>query len=173
MKTILIIATAGLLSVANAQDRSMGDPPMKDQGGMREGRGLHMIPDLDEATSAKIDKLRDEHRKEVIALRAKMETARVDFRSMMKKETPDESALLARQKEISGIRGEIEAAKLKHRLAVGKLLTPEQRKVLAERRGRRFEGRHAFGKRSGDGRRGPGRHERGPRGFGRDGSCCR
>jgi len=74
----------------------------------------------------------------------------------------DEAALLAKQKEISGIRGELEAAMLRHRLAVGNMLTPEQREHLKEHRrgdfaaGPGFSGNHRM--------EGAGRGMRGHRG---------
>ncbi|HLB00128.1 MAG TPA: Spy/CpxP family protein refolding chaperone [Bacteroidota bacterium] len=156
MKTFVIFALAAMISTANAQRLENRDPRPRDGRNLRDSTGL------DQATMAKIQKLREDHQKNVIALRAKMKTARVDFRSMRRQDKPDEAALLAKQKEISGIRGELEAAMLRHRLAVGNMLTPEQREHLKEHRrgdfaaGPGFSGNHRM--------EGAGRGMRGHRG---------
>jgi len=168
MKTFVILALAGLMSMANAQSPT-GDPQ-----GPGKGRNLESIPGLDDATAAKIEQLRTEHMKSVIALRAKTKSAQVDFRSMMRKDNPDESAILSKQKEISSMKGELAASQLKHRFAVMKLLTPEQQKFFQERRGRgigegRGKGMRGRGFRDGHGRR-QARHLRDGSG---PGDCCR
>jgi Spy/CpxP family protein refolding chaperone len=120
--------------------------------------------DLDSATAAKIAKLSDEHRKGRIALRAKLETARVDFRAAMRKDPVDEKAALARQKEMASIREQMQTTALEHRFAVAKLLTPDQRKMLKEHmRGRWMTMGDGFDDDHGDGRHGDGpmKHGRG------------
>ena len=136
MKTLSIVvlgvALAACVTVGNAQ-------PVGDRG-MRAGRGerVREMLNLSEETADKIEKLREEHRKNQIALRAKLDAARVEFHSLMRKDSPDEQLAMAKQKEMSAIRGELQAAGLAHRFAVGKLLTPEQRKIWRERAGERL-----------------------------------
>jgi Spy/CpxP family protein refolding chaperone len=168
MKTLVILALAGMMSMANAQAPGRGGP------GPGEGRDMKAMLGLDDATASKVEKLRDDHQKNVIALRAKMKTTRVDFQSMMRKDNPDESALLAKQKELSALKGELQESMLKHRLAVAKLLTPEQQKLMREHRG---AGIYSEGGKGRPGRMMDGRHGRSSmkhhRGSGRGESCCR
>ncbi len=132
MKSLIIIALGAVVTLGNAQ-------PFGDRG-RGEGRGGEFRErlNLNEETAAKIEKMGDEHRKGQIALRAKLSAARIDFRSLMRSDAPDEKLALAKQKEISAIRAEMEESRLAHRLAVGKLLTPEQRKLMKEYRGAAF-----------------------------------
>lgn len=137
MKSFIITALAAVfvLGVAGNAQPAGGRGPGRGFG-PGPGQDLKETLKLDDATAAKIEKLRDEFRKERIALRAKLETARVEFHSAMRKEEPDEKAALAKQKEMSGIRERIRSSALEHRFAVSRLLTPEQRAALRERGGR-------------------------------------
>ncbi len=168
MKTALVLALAGLMSTANAQS------PMRDDTAPRMQQKMEGTPGLDDATAAKIEQLRADHQKAAIALRAKMKAAQVDFRMMMQKDNPDESAILSKQKEISGIRGELAASRLKHQFAVRKLLTPEQQKLFRKHGARGIGQGRGMGDRGRGFRGNHGRHRtkfhRGARG---EGSCCR
>jgi len=171
MKTIFILTLAALMSTANAQRATRVTSDSPESG---RDRDLKTILELDDATAEKIEKLRIDYQKNLITLRAKMKTVKVDFRSMMKKDTPDESAILSKQKEIFGIKSDIRESGLKHRFAVAKLLTAEQKELLREHRGR------GIGKGRRDGLRGRGTEKHGSRSFrkhrkGSRGmkSCCR
>ncbi len=132
MKTLIIIALAAFVTLGNAQ-------PFGGRGGaaVRGGEFRKML-NLDEETAGKIENMRDEHRKNQIALRAKLSAARIDFRSLMRADAPDEKLAMAKQREMSSIRAEMQAARLAHRFAVDKLLTPEQRMLMKEHRGSGF-----------------------------------
>lgn len=105
--------------------------------GFRSGGGerLKDLLNLSDETADKIEQLGIEHRKNQIALRAKLAGARVDFMALMRRDDPDEKLAMSRQKEMAGIREELQASALAHRFAIAKLLTPEQRKILKEHRG--------------------------------------
>ena len=164
MKTLVIAALVAIVSIGFAQDT---DQRVEGRG-MGYGRGAGKGPGggermkemlgIDSATAAKIAKLRDENQKDRIALRAKLETARVEFRAAMRKDPVDEKTAMAKQKEMGSIREQLQTSALEHRFAMEKLLTPEQRRMLREHRG---------GDRWGD-RQGFGRGDRGWRG----GDCC-
>ena len=132
MKTLMMAALAAFVTLGTAQTPGGRGP------GPGRGEGLREKLNLSDEAAGKIDQLGDEHRKNQIALRAKLAAARVEFRSLMRQDTPDEKLAMAKQKEMSAIREELQAARLAHRFAVSKLLTPEQRKMLKERPGRGF-----------------------------------
>jgi Spy/CpxP family protein refolding chaperone len=147
MKTMVIAALIALVSVSYAQSPGgwgMGRGEGHGRGaghgrgmGPGGGEGIAQMLDLDSATAAKVAKLHDEHQKDRIALRAKLETARVEFRAAMRKEPVDEKAALAKRKEMGSIREQIGTSALEHRFAVAKLLTPDQRKLLKDHWGGR------------------------------------
>lgn len=162
MKTVVIAALIALASIGYAQPpegRGFGRGSGRGMG-PGGGEGMNEMLGIDSATAVKIAKLRDEHQKNRIALRAKLETARVEFRAAMRKEPADEKAAMAKQKEMASIREQLQSSALEHRFAVGKLLTPEQRAKLNARRGDRMKGEGM----------GFGRGDRGGRGC--DGECC-
>jgi Spy/CpxP family protein refolding chaperone len=169
MKAMIIAALVALVSVSYAHSpdgwgagRGAGHGRGMGPGG---GEGIVRMLDLDSATAVKVAKLHDEHQKDRIALRAKLETARVEFRAAMRKDPVDEKAALAKRKEMGSIREQLETSALEHRFAVGKLLTPEQRKLLREHAGRGAGAMMEDDRGHGDGRYGDGpmRHHRGDR----------
>jgi Spy/CpxP family protein refolding chaperone len=139
MKTMVIAALIALASVMYAQPpegRGMGRGMGSGRGmGPGGGEGMMRMLDLDSATAVKVARLHDEQQKNRIALRAKLETARVEFRAAMRKDPMDEKTALSKQKEISSIREQLQTSALEHRFAVAKLLTPEQRRMFRDHMG--------------------------------------
>ena len=129
MRTLLILMLAAFAGTGHAQPGGALRGP-----GPGQGERLKELLNLSDETAGKIEKLSVEHRKLRIALRAKLDAARVDFRSLMREDDPDEKLAMAKQKEMSGIREELRSSELAHRFAVSKLLTPEQRKIMKEHR---------------------------------------
>lgn len=156
MKSLIMIALAAAVTLGNAQ-------PFGDRGpGTGRGEGVRKMLNLSDEAAEKIQKMRDDHRKGQIALRAKLAAARIDFRSMMRADAPDEKLAMAKQKEMSALRAEMEEARFSHRLAVAKLLTPEQRMLMKEHQGEGFgKGRAGSGGCCDDER--PTKHRRQPR----------
>ena len=63
-----------------------------------------------------------------IGVRSKIQTARVDLHDLIREETPDEQKIIAKQKEINALQGEIKSNHTEYWFDVNKILTPEQRK---------------------------------------------
>lgn len=114
--------------------------------------------------TAKIKALRESHLKDVTPIREKMYNKRNELRLLWLKDNPDEARILAVQKEIRALRDQLEDKRTSHRIAVFKVLTPDQQKQMQA---------FAPGKRGGLGfigcpRGGPGAGPDGPGpGFGR------
>ena len=160
MKTLMMIALAGLIGTAHAQPLHGGN-----QRDTRRGN-LHEMLNLDDATTAKMEALREDHQKKQIALRARLQTARVEMRGLMNKDDLVRTRILSKQKEISGIQAEMKLNRTSHRLDAYQLLTPEQQKIWKEHSGKR----HAFrerGERRFNRKEGSRRGSRGGRGGGR------
>mgnify|MGYP001439626648 CR=1 FL=1 len=135
-----------------------------------------MMPALDltaEQESA-MEKLRLEHRKEMIDLRASVRKARLDMQEALMSDDLDAGALKKTADKLTDARGKIEAARVDHLLSVRKVLDDEQWKVFV-RHHAGGEGMHGRGGRGmhRDGRRGCGMHDGGKRGMrgGGDGRC--
>jgi Spy/CpxP family protein refolding chaperone len=112
---------------------------------------------LNETQYAQLRKVRVEERKAAIRRRADLQIARLELKELLDAATPDEKVVAAKVKELNELQAAALKARVDARLALGKILTPEQREKLKQMRGP--------GHRGGHGPRGPHRgRERGGRG---------
>jgi Spy/CpxP family protein refolding chaperone len=131
-------------------------------GGPGYERALKAVPELGLTAeqTAKIKDLREAHLKDIKPLRDKMFSKRGEMRLLWLQKTPDRDKISAMQKEISGLRDQMQEKMTAHRLAMFNVLTPEQQtKMQAGLAGRGFGG----GRCAGGSGFGPGP---GPGGFG-------
>jgi Spy/CpxP family protein refolding chaperone len=108
---------------------------------------------LDASQQKQVEELRAEHQKSVEPARAKLQTLRTELRALWQAERPERNTILAKQDEMEKQRAQLREARVDLRLAIQKLLTPEQRKQAASLLQDR-PGRGAFGR----GRHGRGGH---------------
>jgi Spy/CpxP family protein refolding chaperone len=109
-----------------------------------------------------IKALREAHLKDIKPLQEKMFSKRGDLRLLWLQANPDQDKILALQKEIRSLRDQMDDKRVSHRLAVLKVLTPEQQaKAQAYGAGRGFGGGPCIGGPGGGQGFGPGL---GPRG---------
>lgn len=88
--------------------------------------------ELSDEQEARIEKLRAEHQKEMIDLRAKLEKARLEMREVTAKENFSRSEYLAAHNKLAKIREEIQTANANHRMDVLDLLNKDQRKMFSD-----------------------------------------
>ncbi len=127
--------------------RGMG-PGMGQGGGPGAGMGLYMVErlGLDEAQQKQVEALRAEHLARVEPVRAKLDGLRAELQALWQAERPDRGAILAKQDEMEKQRVQLREARVDLRLAVQKLLTPEQRARAAElKKDRPGRGKHGRG----------------------------
>lgn len=127
-------------------------------GGPRDGRGPGYSKqaglwnvNLTDEQKTKIEALQVAHQKEVRPIREKMFDKSVELRRAWLQANPDKDKIVALQKEVRQLRDQLEDKAIEHKLAVRKLLTPEQQEKLANSGWGRG---HGFGPRGG--MRGPG-----------------
>ena len=112
---------------------------------------------------AKIKSLREAQLKEAKPLQDKMFSKRGELKLLWLQQNPDREKIVAVQKEIRSLRDQLQDKQTNHRLAVLKVLTPEQQtKVQAFGAGRGFGHGKGFGPGAGMG--GCGGYGPGPRG---------
>ena len=145
-----ILATAGL---ATAQDwgkgHGMGYGPHS--GGARSaGSGLWKALNLTPAQIEKMKALREAFFKETIPLRNELMSKKLERAVLWVQTNPDEEKILAKQKEINALRAQLGEKVTKNRLAMRKILTPEQEAKLINLRARLWRG-HGRGCGSGPG----------------------
>jgi Spy/CpxP family protein refolding chaperone len=113
-------------------------------GNRRGGRGDGSGPrgdyamtrlNLTDAQQKKIDALRDTHWTEIDRIHDEMDKIRDDIRAQWEKEKIDKSKIKSLHNKVQSLHQQVADARLKFRLAVYDILTPEQRKqVAADRR---------------------------------------
>ncbi len=143
---VVVIAGLSMTGLAWAQ-------PGKGGGEGREGlqakAGGMMGLGLTEEQHKQFDDLKMKHIKEVMPLKTELQIKQMELGALWRADELDAKKIIAKVKEISGLREKLQVAKVEHRLNMYKVLTPEQRKQA-----RRFMmGRHGMGRMFGRGRR--------------------
>jgi Spy/CpxP family protein refolding chaperone len=107
------------------------DPARRGPG----GRDIKSELGLNDSQYAQLKKLRMDGRKAAIRRRADLQIARLELGEMLDTAAPDEKAIAAKVKEVSELQTAALKARVDARLAVAKILTPEQREKLKHLRG--------------------------------------
>ncbi len=84
---------------------------------------------LTEAQKKDVDKIRFDTEKQSIAQRAKLASARVDLRQLLKAETPDKSVIEKKLNEIADLGVQQHMIRVDAWFSINKLLTPDQQKT--------------------------------------------
>ena len=123
--------------------------------------------DLSDAQRAKIDDLRDKGLQERLQIRKELMRLRNELQGEMLKDNPDADRVSRLARKIGDLRTDLQVSRLRQRLAVRKILTPEQRDRLLMMHGTRLGGRRGGcaggGPRAGLGPRFPNGFRPGPR----------
>ena len=130
------ILALGAAGIALAQVPDGPQRPRRARGEMR----FEMMQErlgLTEAQVGQLEKLRDEARRAAIQRRADEQLARLDLEALMKAETLDEKAIAAQVKKLTDLHGAALKARVDGRLALKKILTPEQQQQLKALRSER------------------------------------
>lgn len=112
-------------------------PSRRDQDlGRRQG---FLALNLSETQEQAMRELRRKHAKELIPLRGQWQSADLDLEAALEADEPDLAKINRLVDEKSKIRAEITKKRLAHRIAMAKLLTPEQCKIWRDRQGRGWD----------------------------------
>ena len=89
---------------------------------------------LSDTQKDQIEKLRIEHQKGMVDLKAKLEKARIELREVIGKPDFSRNEYLTSHTKMAKFREEIQLAVTNHHMDVLELLNPEQRKIFSEER---------------------------------------
>jgi Spy/CpxP family protein refolding chaperone len=136
-RTATLLALTALLAgaaIAAAQPGS-GRGPCQDANRSHATERLNLSEEQKQAIGA----IREEARTRQLETRKQMVQLESQLHTVMLADTPDEAAALKLVKQIGDLRSELQAGRVKMRLAIRKQLTPEQRTqfILMEGRGGR------------------------------------
>jgi Spy/CpxP family protein refolding chaperone len=165
-RKVFIIALATLLVVGTisiAFSRGHGRRGRGFGSGLGYGQRMEsQVPEelkLTQEQKEKLQSLQTDFAKETIPLRNEMQIKELELRQLWLADELDEEAILAKSKEISDLRNQMQEKMVRHRLDAAKVLTKEQRTQFSQigprERGKRpLRGLHKLGR---GGRRGRGR----------------
>lgn len=161
---VLVIVTLTTTSFAYGWGQGMRGGRGPGYGNCQSGdlQGLAAL-NLTTDQEAKIKSLSEAQLKEAKPIQDKMFSKRGELKLLWLQQNPDKEKIVAVQKEIRSLRDQLQDKQTNHRLAVLKVLTPEQQtKVQAFGAGRGFG--HGKGFAAGPGGGGCGGYGPGPRG---------
>ena len=99
-------------------------------GGHMAGLHLWKALNLNPEQSQKLKELRESLFTEIVPLRNEITSKRFELRALWTQSNPDETKILAKQKEINGLRADLQDKITKKRLEMRRMLTPEQQAKL-------------------------------------------
>jgi len=161
-KIISLVSVTALILISASAMAGKGRGEGKDRG-FRGDKVARMVRHLDLTPDqeAKVRALHADHKSATKALRERVRALKDEIREAWQQEVPDEAAILALQKEIHEVKGALAEHRVRLRLDVMAILTPDQReRAEAHFRDRGKRGKGRGGKFQRDGKKG------GPRGPG-------
>lgn len=124
MSLFLLTMFAGALAFGQ-------DPPVRLRGEMMGPRLMERL-NLSDEQKNQIEKLRTDFQKQQIGQRAKVQTAAVELRQLLRAENPDKAAIEKKINEMAQLRAQLQISRVHQMLNVRKVLTPEQQKMVRE-----------------------------------------
>jgi Spy/CpxP family protein refolding chaperone len=118
----LAICSLFVLTMGFGQQRERPNPAQHRQG-MTENLNLT------ESQKKDVEKLNTDLAKRRVDQQAKVKTAGIELRALMKSDTPDKDAIEKKIGEIADLQGQNRILGVDHWFAVNKLLTPDQQKI--------------------------------------------
>jgi Spy/CpxP family protein refolding chaperone len=144
---VVLLAAAGLVMAQGYEKgpgMGMGYGPHS--GGRLGGHGLWRALNLTPEQTQKIQALQKSFFKETLPLRNDLMSKKLELRSLWLQPNLDEEKILAKQKEISGLRAQLGERVIKNRLEMRQILTPEQQAKLISLRAQQWHRYHRYGR---------------------------
>jgi Spy/CpxP family protein refolding chaperone len=73
--------------------------------------------------------------RETAPIKTELKIKQLELRALWKEDNPDTKKVLAKTKEISALKTSLQEKMINHKLAILKILTPEQKKMMQEKMG--------------------------------------
>ncbi len=99
---------------------------------MPVGRGIMQKLNLTDSQKKDVEKLNSELAKQRVDQQARIKTAAIDLRELMRADQPDKGAIEKKIGEIANLQAQNRMLGVDHWFAVNKLLTPDQQKIWKE-----------------------------------------
>lgn len=141
MKRFSLIVAAATVLLANAVMAQPQPGGMMHRGmmmGERTGKSFAEELGLTDAQKTQINQTMLDMRKKNIDVEAKLKLAGIELHELMSADTPDQGKINAKISEVSQLREKIMRSHIETKLAIQKVLTPEQRKKAKDLRSSGF-----------------------------------
>jgi Spy/CpxP family protein refolding chaperone len=126
-RVLMVVMVAGAtVGAAYAQGGPGGPAERHGRGGFADRLGLS------QEQRAEMEKVQVTFRKEQIRQRAELQVARLELAELLAASTIDDKAVLAKAQTVSQLEAAQVKRRIEHRLAMAKVLTPEQRQRARE-----------------------------------------
>ncbi|MFH1811457.1 MAG: Spy/CpxP family protein refolding chaperone [Pseudomonadota bacterium] len=141
MMTLAVFGLGALLLATTAEARGPRGQGRGGHGG-KGGMGPQMLEQLDLSNEQRtqIEKSQLAMRQDLVDIKAQLREKKDQLRDLWLADNPSEKSILAKHKEMDPLRNKIRERKIKHRLEVHKILTPDQRAKLGELAKKRGKG---------------------------------
>jgi Spy/CpxP family protein refolding chaperone len=106
----------------------------------KPGCGSASMPELTIEQEKQIADLKMKLIKETEPIKTELKIKQMELQALWKEDNPDAKKILAKTKEISALRASLQEKMINHKLAILKILTPEQRKMMKGKMGMRCMG---------------------------------
>ncbi len=126
-QTFSLLLLAALVSMPALSQKQ----PMAPREDMLRPRFMERL-NLSKEQKSQIEKLRTDFQKQQIAQRAKIQTAAVELRQLLRAENPDKAAIEKKINELAQLRAQLSTARVNQMLNVRKILTPEQQQMIRD-----------------------------------------
>jgi Spy/CpxP family protein refolding chaperone len=124
----VVVFLFSFLLIADTAAQSFGKGRGAGRGDGRQLTGLNLTEDQ----QTKVDKLRADHRNEVVGLRDELDRLRIDKRQMMRQTDVNKNEYLNLEKKMSSLREKIHLAGAEFRMNVYELLDAEQKEKFSQ-----------------------------------------
>ncbi len=126
----ILVSATSLLAQEQQMKRPEGQP----------GNPMAERMKLSDDQSNQIEKIRTDFQKQQISQRSKLETSRLELRELMRADNPDKGAIEKKINEVSQLGAQSQIGRFNQMLAIRKVLTPEQQKMMREGMRMRMQG---------------------------------
>ena len=132
--SVVCVCISGLLLLGlSVPDSSSGQPGRSPHAGPRAGRFIEKHAEqlgIDETTRSAIHHIVEDARIRGREIRASLDQARAEMRSLLSQDSPDDAAVMRQTEKIGALRLEGRKNRLRAMLQIRALLSPEQRQAL-------------------------------------------
>ena len=101
----------------------------------KSGKAGASMPELTAEQENQITDLKMKLIKETEPIKTELKIKQMELQTLWKEDNPDAKKILAKTKEISALKTSLQEKMINHKLAILKILTPEQKKMMKEKMG--------------------------------------